>query len=178
LTDPFFEIRFIDSSSPCHGVRLPTHKLAALPVAFGGNKYVPIHAFHLLSLLTSCPLLEACLVDVVAAGSFAPDYLLVLRFEFCEANGAVAVDGFALAGMVVVGAGFVFRTERGVLKYFAEFLDLLSKCSQRDGWRYHTEEINASWYCRCSGAFRTLWRTWHASVFGTGRFYGSGTVRK
>lgn len=71
-------------------------------------KGVPVHAFDLVPLLTSGPLLEAGLVDVVPAGRFAPDYLFGVGFELREADGTVAVDGFAFAPVILVTARFVY----------------------------------------------------------------------
>lgn len=70
-------------------------------------KSVPVHTFDLIPLLTSGPLLEASLVDVVPAGRFAPDNLFSLGFELCEADGTVAVNCFAFARVILVTASFV-----------------------------------------------------------------------
>ncbi len=99
-------------------------------------------------------------MDIVAAGRFAPDYLLGRGFELREADGAVAVDGFAFAGVVLVASALVVGTRWRVLEDFAEFLVAVSAVRSNGGgevWR--TEEMNASWYCKCSGAFKTLCRT-------------------
>ena len=39
----------------------------------------------------------------------------------------------------------------------------MARNSEQGGWGL-TEEMKASWYCRCSGAFKTLWRTLRAPV--------------
>ena len=64
----------MESSSPCHGVRLATHMLAISENRKRGDD-VPVDAFDRVSLLTSCPLLETGLMDVVATGCLAPYYL-------------------------------------------------------------------------------------------------------
>lgn len=61
-------------------------------------------------------------MDVVAARRFAPDDLLGRGFELREADGAVAVDGFAFAGVIVVAACLVIRGRGRVGEDFAEFL--------------------------------------------------------
>lgn len=65
-------------------------------------------------------------MDIVAAGRFAPDYLFGRGFELREADGAVAIDGFAFAGVVVVGAALVVGARWRVLEDFAEFLGAVS----------------------------------------------------
>jgi len=107
----------------------PTYGLAPTGLVFltRGFESVPIHAFDLIPLLTGGPLLEACLVDVIAAGRFAPDYLLGRGFELREANGTVAVDGFAFARVIVVAACFVIRGRGRVGEDFMEFLVAVSR---------------------------------------------------
>ena len=87
-------------------------------------------------------------MDIIAARRFAPDYLFGLGFELRKADGAVAVDSFAFARVVVVVARLVFGVRGGVLEDVAEFLILVSEGQnilERRGWR--TAEMSGSWYC-------------------------------
>lgn len=54
------------------------------------------------------PLLEACLVYIVAASGFAPYNIFSLRFEFCKADWAVAGDFFTVGR---AGRGGYFRID-------------------------------------------------------------------
>lgn len=62
------------------------------------------------------------LVNVVAAGGFAPDNRLI-GFEFHEANGAVSLHWLPVAIVVVgFGIGGLNFTQGGVPVNFTEFL--------------------------------------------------------
>lgn len=55
---------------------------------------------HLVPLLTLRPLLKTALVDVVPTRRFTPHDFFGVGFEFCEADGAVAVDFFTVGGVL------------------------------------------------------------------------------
>lgn len=61
---------------------------------------LPVNATDFFPSLALGPLLETCLVDVVAASCFAPHDFLGLRFKFCEAYRAVSGDFLAIGGCV------------------------------------------------------------------------------
>jgi len=112
--------------------------------------------------LRSSPLIKTDFMNVISARPSTPDNILLVGFELHKADGAVAFDGLALAGGVLFGFGFA--AERGSIVDFDEFL--YKDCNQFGCSLFcllfegaFTVDKNASWYWRCAGALRALFKT-------------------
>lgn len=111
--------------------------------------------------LRSSPFIKTDFMNIIPARPSTPDDTFLVGFKLHEADGTVALDGLALAGGVFFG--FVFAAEGGSIVDFDEFLQegsRLVRCLAfwllRGGV---TVDKNASWYWRCAGALRALFRT-------------------
>lgn len=63
---------------------------------------LPVNASDLLTLLTRSPLLKTPPVDIVPTGGLAPYDFFGFGRKFREADGAVAVNGFAVGRVLWV----------------------------------------------------------------------------